>query len=263
MLNFETSTLRIPVWLWPGGTGTPVLLVHGQLWDHDVWLPTIERWAGRRPLACFDLPGHGRAPLPPDCTMSTLATSALEVLDALGWRKAVAIGHSLGAVTILQASRRAPERFSACCHVGLPMPDVPAEMRAQFHAFGDGVQSGFPPGLELEVRSMWYSASYQARHPELAGRIRALLEANDPCAAAAILHAVADSPSTLPLPEPYAIRTWVIGMEEDAVVPLAAAAELVSALRAEVVRLPGGHLVFDEQPEALAATLDRFLDGCA
>lgn len=211
-------------------------------------------------MAAFDLPGHGASSAPADFAIPALGGSILSVMDAIGWPRVVGIGFSLGATALLHATTRAPERFVAAMHVGLPPDDPAPALRARFHALAGAITDGFPPELAAELSRLWYSTRYRAEHPDLIERIRGLLAGNRPAIAAAFLHASAELPPLLPLPAGYAVPTLVVAMEDDPVTPLASAASLVAALRAEVVRLPGGHLPFDECPAALARAIDRFLD---
>jgi pimeloyl-ACP methyl ester carboxylesterase len=85
---------------------------------------------GARELLAPDLRGRGRSrDLPGPYGMAVHADDLVAVLDALGHRKAVLIGHSMGAFVALVAAHRHPDRVAGLVLVdgGLPLP-VPAEM---------------------------------------------------------------------------------------------------------------------------------------
>jgi pimeloyl-ACP methyl ester carboxylesterase len=100
----------------------PVLLVHGFAssfalnWERNGWVDLL-RDVGREVIA-VDLLGHGNAPKPHD----PLAYQHLEqrVLEALPPTGVVdAVGFSLGAVTLLRAVIKAPERFGKIVVAGI------------------------------------------------------------------------------------------------------------------------------------------------
>ena len=97
-----------------GGTGTPVLALHGWLDNAASWIPLAEHLQGID-LVALDLPGHGTSPhLPVGAEYSLAGTvhTVLDAADALGWDRFAVLGHSMGAAigTILSAA--APERVA-------------------------------------------------------------------------------------------------------------------------------------------------------
>jgi pimeloyl-ACP methyl ester carboxylesterase len=101
----------------------PVLLVHGFAssfalnWERNGWVDLLHD-AGRQVIA-VDLLGHGTAPKPHDPE----AYAALEerVLDALpdDGSRVDAVGFSLGAVTLVRALGKAPDRFAKVVLAGI------------------------------------------------------------------------------------------------------------------------------------------------
>lgn len=101
----------------------PVLLVHGfassfdMNWKRNGWVDLL-RDANREVIA-VDLLGHGTAPKPHDPAAYT--ELELRVLEALPDDGSVvdAVGFSLGAVTLVRAIGRAPERFGKVVLAGI------------------------------------------------------------------------------------------------------------------------------------------------
>lgn len=101
-----------------GGTGTPLLLLHG-LSAHTHWFDEVAPLlVSDRPgehghcVAAMDLRGHGDSepPEPPAYCMDGYVADLGLALDALGWERTVLVGHSLGARVCLAFARRRPER---------------------------------------------------------------------------------------------------------------------------------------------------------
>lgn len=92
-----------------GGSGEPMLLVHGigssrRIWDR-IRVPLEQRFD----VIAIDLPGFGdepwfRGPVPE--RMASLATAAAEELDRLGIERAHLVGHSMGGWIALELARR-------------------------------------------------------------------------------------------------------------------------------------------------------------
>ncbi|KGQ19142.1 Alpha/beta hydrolase [Lysobacter dokdonensis DS-58] len=97
-----------------GGTGTPVLALHGWLDNAASFVPLASHLHGID-LVALDLPGHGTSPhLPLGAEYSLAGTvqTVLDAADALGWDRFAVLGHSMGGAigTILSAA--APERLT-------------------------------------------------------------------------------------------------------------------------------------------------------
>jgi branched-chain amino acid transport system permease protein len=93
------------------GTGTPLVLVHGN-WGSSIWWePVLERLpAGRRALAP-DLRGRGQSRGPDtDYGIASLATDVLAFADALDLAKLDLVGHSLGSCIAMEIALAHPER---------------------------------------------------------------------------------------------------------------------------------------------------------
>lgn len=94
------------------GTGTPLLLLHGN-WGSSVWWePLLERLpAGRRALAP-DLRGRGSTRGPDsDYRIPSLAADVLAFADALGIARFDLVGHSLGSCLAMEIALTHPERL--------------------------------------------------------------------------------------------------------------------------------------------------------
>jgi pimeloyl-ACP methyl ester carboxylesterase len=102
-----------------------VVFVHGAANDHSVWALQSRYFAHhRRNVLAVDLPGHGRSGGEPLASVEAIGEWLLALLDAACIEHAALVGHSLGALAVLEAARRHPERVENIALLGpaVPMP---------------------------------------------------------------------------------------------------------------------------------------------
>jgi pimeloyl-ACP methyl ester carboxylesterase len=106
------------------GSGPLVLLLHGfpdtaYTWDHV--LPLIAK-KGLRAVAPFTR-GYRPSGIPErDADLPTLAKDALSLIEALGEKRAILVGHDWGAATAYAAAALAPERIEKLITLAIPHP---------------------------------------------------------------------------------------------------------------------------------------------
>ncbi|QNK79967.1 alpha/beta fold hydrolase [Nakamurella sp. PAMC28650] len=103
------------------GTGPPVLMIHGLISDRGTWNVEIAALAGQHRVIAPDLFGHGASvgsdpkhpALPNDYSLGGHAAALRDLLDELGLRRVVVVGHSLGGGIAMELAYLFPERVSA------------------------------------------------------------------------------------------------------------------------------------------------------
>jgi pimeloyl-ACP methyl ester carboxylesterase len=96
----------------PGTAGTVVLL-HGIASDKVIWQPLIELLAARGyRVVAPDLLGHGESPAPDYIRYSTgdQARAVVALLNKIGVRRCVLVGHSMGGLVASRIVSREPQR---------------------------------------------------------------------------------------------------------------------------------------------------------
>jgi pimeloyl-ACP methyl ester carboxylesterase len=102
-----------------------VVFVHGAAQDHGVWALQSRYFAHHgRNVVAVDLPGHGRSEGKPLPSVAAIADWIVALLDALHVERATLVGHSMGALAVLEAAGRRPERVAKLALLGpaAPMP---------------------------------------------------------------------------------------------------------------------------------------------
>ncbi len=100
---------------------TPVIFLHGVYFDHNLWQEQINEINDRTVIA-IDMPWHGDSKnnIKQTWNMNGCGDMLLDILDSLKINKVIAIGHSWGSMTILQASNTRPEKFVAIGLCNMP-----------------------------------------------------------------------------------------------------------------------------------------------
>lgn len=94
-----------------GGWGPLLVLIHGITSNSATWDKVLPKLAKRYTVLAPDLLGHGRSDkLRDDYSLGAHANTIRDLLDALGYRRATIVGHSLGGGVAMQVAYQYPER---------------------------------------------------------------------------------------------------------------------------------------------------------
>src|SRR5713101_3465630 len=95
----------VPIHFTVSGAGSPALVfVHGWAIDGRYWEQQVPVFARSHRVVTLDLAGHGRSGRErKDWTVESFAQDVRAVVDALGLKKVVLVGHSMSGNVILEA----------------------------------------------------------------------------------------------------------------------------------------------------------------
>jgi len=237
-----------------------VAFVHGAGNDHSVWALQSRYFAHHaRNVLAVDLPGHGRSEGDAMDSIEAIADWIPALLDGAGVDAAALVGHSMGALAVLECAARYPERVTRIALLGPAAPMPVADVLLDAAKRDDHVA--------FELITGWsYSAAKQLGGNTmpgvwLTGNAMRLLERTNP----GVLHAdlVACNAYSGGLAAAAKVRCPVLVMDgaRDIMAPPKNARELIGALRgARVVDLPEcGHAMMAEQPDAVLDALRAFV----
>lgn len=109
---YPTGGIDLAVHEWPSdGGGAPLVFAHATGFHGRVWDAIVERFPGH-PVYAIDLRGHGQSRAGPIDDWRLLASDVADFMEQAGIGKAIGIGHSMGAHTLLQTAADHPEAFS-------------------------------------------------------------------------------------------------------------------------------------------------------
>src|SRR5919108_1415689 len=99
----QIKTEEIVIHLVQGGSGDPILLLHGYPQTHVCWHRVAPRLAEHFTVVCADLRGYGDSGKPPSdpqhlaYSKRVMARDQVEVMQSLGFREFAVVGHDRGA----------------------------------------------------------------------------------------------------------------------------------------------------------------------
>ena len=104
--------MRLHVHEWGDPAAPPVVCVHGVTGHGERYKRLAEeRWGSRFRIIAPDLRAHGRSEHDAPWTIATHVGDLVETIDALGIERADWVGHSFGGRLVLELAAREPERI--------------------------------------------------------------------------------------------------------------------------------------------------------
>jgi YbgC/YbaW family acyl-CoA thioester hydrolase len=244
-----------------GGTGSPILVLHGFPVDRTVWRHQLDTLTGYRRIA-LDLRGMGQSDAPDlGYSMAMYADDVIGLLDALGEDRVVLCGLSMGGYIAFELIRRYRHRFN-----GLILMDTRAEADS---AEGRKTRDA----LVAKVRDQGAIAAAEAMlprfftgsvPPDIIQAVRDMILRTPVSGIIGALTAMRDRPdSTSLLPGLVGLPTLVVVGQEDVITPPAISEAMAAAIpEARLVEIPGaGHLPCVEQPVPTTRAILKFLQS--
>lgn len=119
--TFTLETIAVPggnLRVRRGGSGPPLLLVHGHPRTHATWWRVAPLLADQFTVICPDLPGFGRSYQPADApehansSKRAKAKALVALMEALGFPSFAAAGHDRGAYSAFRLAMDHPQRVT-------------------------------------------------------------------------------------------------------------------------------------------------------
>ncbi len=109
----------------------PVLVVHGLSYFSWDWLEVGQALAAEREVILMDMRGFGDSDWSPkkDYSVPTMAQDVVNLLDHVGWSRAVLVGHSMGGRSTVHAAAKHPARVAGLALIDYTPENAPAGTR--------------------------------------------------------------------------------------------------------------------------------------
>ena len=246
---------------------TPILFVHGLSYFSYDWLTVAAALGADRECAAVDLRGFGDSDRSParDYSVPSMAQDLACLLDHLGWKRAVVLGHSMGGRSSAYLAAKQPRRVAGLMLVDYSPDNAPAGSKrtaqtvagtpAVFARIEDAMRH-FNAPREKRARFEAYlrpvAGGYELkRDPHFREQFRKLLETGERPNLGVDMWQV--------LGEVRCPILSVRGTRSDMYAPETVAKMKAANARLRVVEVDAGHNIGGENPEGLVAAMRPFL----
>ena len=260
----------------PGGTGTPVLLLHGVPETASAWRDLAPRLAAERRVLAPDLPGLGGSTFTGPYDVPTLVGELAALLESeVPGERVDVVGHDWGGSLALALAGARPDLVRRLVVANAPYRSVPLRaVHIPFFAL---------PGLpqlvlklagrrvvDLTFALAWKAdtalhaeslAEYRAAYSK-SSVVMAMLGYYRAATRPRIARALTPGGEKTPVPRVRAEKALVLWGAADPILPVATGEAVVRDLGADcvMVTVPGaGHFVVEEAPDVVAEVLVDFL----
>jgi pimeloyl-ACP methyl ester carboxylesterase len=143
----------------PGGT--PLLIVHGLSYFSYDWLGVAQALAGEREVVAMDMRGFGDSDWSAahDYSVPAMAQDIVNLLDHLGWKRALLAGHSMGGRSSTFVAAKHPARVAALALVDYTPENAPPGTRRTTETVGN-TPDAFP---SIEAAMQYFGKNDRAR----------------------------------------------------------------------------------------------------
>jgi lipase len=219
-----------------------------------------QRLADRFHVLAPDLRGHGRSPWEPPWDAGT---HLADVLETLGVRRAVWLGHSFGGRLAAEVAARDGGRMERLVlldpalqvlpHVALDMAEL-ERSDVSFASVEDAVQARYDSGrVLLAPREVLLEDEAEHLEQGADGRFRYRYCKSAVIAAWSVMASPPPPPAAVPTLLLLGAQSWLT-LDEQAAAYSAALGDLL-----ELITVPGGHTVYWDALDDTAAAVDAFL----
>jgi 3-oxoadipate enol-lactonase len=236
------------------------VLVHSLAMDRHFWDPVALRLASGAAVLSYDCRGHGTSGAGGEIySVEQFADDLADLMDHVGWDRALVAGASMGGCVALAFSGRYAKRVVSLGLIDTTAwygPEAPRqwEERAQ-----KALEGGLESLVDFQV-TRWFSDEFRAARPAAVSASVAAFLRNDPQAYAASCRMLGAADLRAALPG-IRVPTAVVVGEEDYATPVAMAGALHSNIKGSTLTVlkNARHLTPLEKPDEIAAELEKLL----
>lgn len=235
-----------------------MIMVHGSGMDHTVWSMQARYFAYRGfSVLSVDLPGHGRSGGEALPTIEAMGAWILALIEASGASDVALVGHSMGALVVMEAASGGSEKIKALSLLGASQ-SIPVNP-ALIEAAQGGKHLVVENMVEWGVGRPAQIGGHHSPGAWVTGSSLRLLEQGDIQVLAADLIACNKYERGLEAAAGVTCPTLVVMGEDDRMTPVKKAAPMVEALSnsQSILLRRAGHMMLIEQPNE---TLDALAD---
>ncbi|UCF18329.1 MAG: alpha/beta fold hydrolase [Gemmatimonadota bacterium] len=239
-----------------------LVFLHGFPFTAELWRPQVDALAHRYRIIAPNLRGFGNSLLPAEpYTLANLADDVAELIAALGLKKVVIVGLSMGGYVAFELFRR-HQRLVRALVLADTKPDPDTETAREARArLAQLAESDGSAAVTRELLPKLLAERTRTTHPQIEQQLIQMMDAARPEAIAAASRAMAERVDSRPLLPRITLPVLVIGGSEDSLAPPEPTRAWARALPNAIVHFikGAGHVSNLERPEEFNHLLSDFL----
>jgi 3-oxoadipate enol-lactonase len=244
-----------------GGTGVPVVFIHGFPHDRTLWTPQMQGLTARARCLAVDLRGFGETTATPPFSMDQYADDVVGFLDQMRIDRAVVAGLSMGGYVAFALWRRHPARLRGLILSNTRAGADSPEAREKRQTLIELARAEGSAAIADSMITGMIGKTTRANRPEIVNAVHRMISSAPVDGIVGALEAMMqrpDSTSTLPAID---VPTLVVTGDEDTIIPIEEARSMHAAIRGSSLEVisGAGHLSNLERPSAFNHVVSEFL----
>lgn len=245
------------------GQGSPLVLIAGFSCDHTFWSGIVDELAKHHQILLLDNRGIGQTDTPNSAyTIDLMADDVMAVVKALGLKKPIIVGQSMGSAMAQSIGKRYANDIDKIILMNTfdkvyKAPQIAFELTGKLH------RMNIPLKYRVESIAPWVYSSEFLSQPNQLDKLIGYAEKNPyPQSLTGYenqLEALQIFNSSDWLHD-IKVPTLIIAAEEDIIAPLNAAKEVAKNIgpQTKLMIVPGGHATPIEQPQKTIKAIEDF-----
>ena len=244
-----------------GGSGMPVLFVHGFPHDRTLWTPQLQGMTAQARVLAVDLRGFGETSVAPPFSMDQYADDLVGFMNTLHLDRAVVAGLSMGGYVAFAMWRRHPNRIRglvlANTRAGADSEEARQKRR---HLMTVAREEGSVAIADAMLTGM-LGKTTRARRPDIVNEVHRMISSAPVDGVIGALQAMIDRPDSNETLETIDVPVLVVAGDEDAIIPIEEVRSMQAATRGSSLEViaGAGHLSNLERPAAFNHVVSEFL----
>jgi pimeloyl-ACP methyl ester carboxylesterase len=244
-----------------GGTGLPVVFLHGFPHDRTLWTPQMQGLTARARCLAIDLRGFGETTAAAPFSMDQYADDVVGFMDQVRIDRAVLAGLSMGGYVAFALWRRHSARVRGLIlsntRAGADSPEAREKRQALIHlAQTEGSQA-----IADSMITGMIGKTTRGKRPEIVNAVHRMIASAPVDGVVGALEAMMQRPDSTSTLSSIDVPTLVVTGDEDAIIPIEEARSMYAAIRGSSLEVisGAGHLSNLERPSAFNHVVSEFL----
>ena len=244
-----------------GGTGVPVVFVHGFPHDRTLWTPQLQGLTVQARCFAVDLRGFGETTATAPYSVDQYADDLAGFMDVLHVERAVIAGLSMGGYVAFAMWRRHAHRVRGLVLANTKGGADTSEAREKRKAQMTVAREQGSGSIADAVITGMLGKTTRAKRPDIVNTVHRMISSAPVDGVVGALQAMMDRPDSNPTLGTIDVPTMVVTGDEDAIIPVEEARALHAGIRGSSLEVitGAGHLSNLERPAAFNHVVSEFL----